>query len=357
MRIQRVALKENGYDILFARLAAFGGLLRERLAPRGAVAVVSDETVWAAQGTGLAAALDGAGLPYRVCLLPPGEQTKTLDGLQRLYAFFAEAGVRRDGLVVAFGGGVVGDLTGFAAATWMRGVPYVQIPTTLLAQVDSSVGGKTAVDLPQGKNLAGAFYQPALVLLDVETLDTLAPRELRCGMAEVIKYGAIYDAALFDRLRVPPQGAALEDIVAECCRLKANVVAEDERDTGARMLLNFGHTFGHAAETLGGYETYKHGEAVALGMVLAAEAGALLGVTPPGCAAALGEILQANGLESIYPLRPSTLLPVMRLDKKNDGGGLRLVLLRDIGSAFVYPIAEEALTAVLERMDAAWTPV
>jgi 3-dehydroquinate synthase len=249
----------------------------------------------------------------------------------------------------------VGDLTGFAAATWMRGVPYVQIPTTLLAQVDASVGGKTAVDLPQGKNLAGAFHQPALALLDVETLNTLPPREFRCGMAEVVKYGAIYDRTFFDRLRTPPRPEALEDIVAECCRLKAGAVTRDERDTGERALLNFGHTFGHALETLGGYETYRHGEAVAIGMALAAEAGTLLGVTPPGCLPALRAALAAHGLDSVCPLPPSALLPAMRLDKKNSGGGLRLVLLRALGDAFVHSIAEEALTALLERMDAAWT--
>ncbi|MDR2088268.1 MAG: 3-dehydroquinate synthase, partial [Clostridiales Family XIII bacterium] len=266
-----------------------------------------------------------------------------LTGLGRLYDAFAEMRLRRDGLVIAFGGGVIGDLAGFAAATWMRGVRLVQVPTTLLAQVDSSVGGKTAVNTGAGKNLAGVFYQPSFVLADTALLATLPAREFRCGMAEVIKYGAIRSARLFESLHAVPSAEALRDTVGACCAVKADIVERDEFDTGERMLLNFGHSFGHAIEKLGGFRRYNHGEAVAMGMALAAEAGERMGLTARGSADALREVLAVHGLETDCPYAPAELLPQMELDKKNSDGAVRLVLLAAPGEAFVRSVDRAAL--------------
>jgi 3-dehydroquinate synthase len=276
-------------------------------------------------------------------ILEPGEHNKSLDGLERLYGAFAAMKLRRGGLVVAFGGGVTGDLSGMAAATWMRGVRYIQIPTTLLAQVDSSVGGKTAVNLKEGKNLAGVFYQPALVLIDPALLETLPEREFRCGMAEVIKYGAIRSVPLFENLAHKPDTAELAKIIAQCCRIKSEIVERDELDTGERMILNFGHSFGHAIEKAGGYQRHNHGEAVAIGMTLAAEIGEKTGLTAAGIAARIKEVLEIHGLDTDCPYEPEQLLPQMELDKKNESGKIKLVLIREIGTAFTHTIPPATL--------------
>lgn len=334
-----VALPHDPYDILIGPGAlAEAGPRVAALAGSG-VMVVSDETVWNLHGPALRQALAGAGVPFDTVVVPAGEASKSLACLHRLYESFAGAGLARDGLVLAFGGGVVGDLAGYAAATWMRGVRYVQIPTTLLAQVDSSVGGKTAVDLPSGKNLVGAFHQPRLVLADTALLDTLPPRELACGMGEVVKYGAIADAAFFARLAGPDTAPSMEEIVHTCCAIKAGIVARDERDNGERKLLNFGHTLGHAVETLGGYARFGHGQAVAVGMVLAARMGEKLGFTPAGCADALCQTLARWDLPTESPYPPEALMPHVTLDKKRRGDGVDMVMLRDIGQAEVVCLA------------------
>jgi 3-dehydroquinate synthase len=279
----------------------------------------------------------------RTLVLPAGEQEKTLARFGEAIAALAALGASRDATVIALGGGVVGDLAGFAAACWMRGVRFVQLPTTLLAMVDSSVGGKTAVDLPEGKNLVGAFHQPAAVIADLSTLATLPPRELRAGLAEVVKYGAIGDAAFFAWLerhadallaRAPE---ALAQAVAACCAQKAAVVARDETEQGERMLLNFGHTFGHAIETEQGYGGLLHGEAVAVGMVLAARLSAALGRAPAADATRLAALLARFGLPTALPpgLSADALLARMRLDKKAQSGRLRLVLWSGPGRAEV----------------------
>jgi 3-dehydroquinate synthase len=351
MITQRVALQGNAYDILIGDglLDDFGGLIRERLgAPAGReAALVTDNNVWERYAAPLTDSFARAGLAFRALVLEPGEGNKSLAGLGRLYDAFAEMRLARDGLVVAFGGGVIGDLAGFAAATWMRGVRFVQMPTTLLAQVDSSVGGKTAVNTDAGKNLVGVFYQPSLVLTDTALLARLPAREFRCGMAEVIKYGAIASARLFESLRGAPDPSALRDVVGACCAIKAGIVERDERDTGERMLLNFGHSFGHAIEKLGDFHRYKHGEAVAMGMAMAAEVGEELGLTAPGNAAALRTVLAAHGLETRCPYARAALLPHMELDKKNSGGAVRLVLLREIGAAFAQSFDAGALRRVM----------
>ena len=293
----------------------------------------------------------------QTCVLPPGEQEKTLARFAEITEVLADMGASRDATVLALGGGVVGDLAGFAAACWMRGVRFVQLPTTLLAMVDSAVGGKTAVDLPQGKNLVGAFHQPSAVLADVATLDTLPERELRAGLAEVVKYGALGDAGFFAWLEdqaealLAREPAALAEAIARCCAHKAAIVARDETEQGERMLLNLGHTFGHAIETQQGYGGLLHGEAVAVGMVLAARLSAELGRAPWPDAARLAALLERLGLPVAIPagLAPDALLARMRLDKKAVSGALRLVLWRGIGQAEVVDgVADEAILAVLD---------
>jgi len=277
----------------------------------------------------------------RTLVLPPGESEKTLARFGEVIDALADLRASRDATVVALGGGVVGDLAGFAAACWMRGVAFVQLPTTLLAMVDSSVGGKTAVDLPHGKNLVGAFHQPSAVIADIETLTTLPIRELRAGLAEVVKYGAIRDPEFFAWVEAH-SGAllgrdpeALAEAVERSCQHKAGIVARDEHEQGERALLNFGHTFGHALETAGGYGALLHGEAVAIGMLMAARLSAALGHAPPEDAERLSHLLTRLGLP-LFPrgdADPAQLLELMRLDKKVVSGKLRLILWRGVGRA------------------------
>jgi len=289
-------------------------------------------------------------------VLPPGEQEKTLARFGDVMDALAALGASRDVTILALGGGVVGDLAGFAAASWMRGVRFVQLPTTLLAMVDSSVGGKTAVDLPSGKNLVGAFHQPSAVIADTSTLDTLPRRELRAGLAEVVKYGAIADPDFFARLEAHADAlldrdpAALAEAIASSCRQKAGVVARDETEQGERMLLNFGHTFGHAIETEQGYGGLLHGEAISVGMVLAARLSTRLGRAPAADADRLQALLQRFGLPVALPegLDAEALLARMRLDKKAVSGALRLILWRGLGQAdVVRDVPDADIRAVL----------
>lgn len=348
MRKLEVALAEKRYDIWIGE-NILAEALREiaGLARRENVAVVSDETVWGLYGEAFSAAMADVGLPFRPILMRPGERSKSLDGLSAVYAGFAEAKLRRGGLVIALGGGVIGDLAGFAAATWQRGTRYAQLPTTLLAQVDSSVGGKTAIDLPSGKNMAGAFRHPEFVAVDTAFLRTLPPREYACGMGEIIKYGAIRSAALFEKLA--GENIQLEEVIEECLRIKADIVGRDALDNGERKLLNFGHTFGHAAESLGGYEAFNHGEAVAVGMVLAAKFGEAVGFTPPGSADRIAALAREYGLPVSCPYSPGALLEWMARDKKSAADGIDLVLLRDIGDAAIRRSGLEEIRAFLEE--------
>jgi 3-dehydroquinate synthase len=281
-------------------------------------------------------------------VIPPGEQEKTLARFCETLDALAGLGATRDAAVIALGGGVVGDLAGFAAACWMRGIDVVQVPTTLLAMVDSSVGGKTAVDLPAGKNLVGAFHPPRAVVADTTTLRTLPPRELRAGLAEVVKYGAIFEAEFLTWLEhhaealLSGDDAALSEAIARSCSYKAEVVSRDPYEHGERALLNFGHTFGHAIEAEQGYsgagsDALNHGEAVAVGMVLAARLSAALGRAPSADTHRLQALLQRLGLPTVVPagLDPEALLARMRLDKKADAAGLRFVLWERAGLAKV----------------------
>lgn len=289
-------------------------------------------------------------------VLPAGEQEKNLQRFGEVIEALAALGASRDATVVALGGGVIGDLAGFAAASWMRGVRFVQLPTTLLAMVDSSVGGKTAVDIPAGKNLVGAFHQPSAVIADTDTLATLPLRELRAGLAEVLKYGAIGDAAFFDWIDahadalLARDAEAIAEAIERSCRHKAGVVARDETEQGERALLNFGHTFGHAIEAGQGFGGLLHGEAVAVGMVLAARLSARLGRAPAADTDRLQALLERFGLPTAVPagLDTDSLLSRMKLDKKAVSGRLRLVLWRGLGEAeIVSDVPEGEVLVVL----------
>ncbi|RMG27839.1 MAG: 3-dehydroquinate synthase [Gammaproteobacteria bacterium] len=291
-------------------------------------------------------------------VLPDGEAYKTLQTLETVFDALMELRFNRRCTLAALGGGVIGDLTGFAAACFQRGVDFVQIPTTLLAQVDSSVGGKTGVNHPRGKNMIGAFHQPRLVLADTDTLDTLDDRQLRAGLAEVIKYGLIRDAAFFDWLEahlealLAREPGALAHAIEVSCRTKAAIVAEDEREAGTRALLNLGHTFGHAIETGTGYGTWLHGEAVAAGMVLAAHLSERLGWLPAATVARIERLLERAGLPVTPPrgMGVEDFLGHMAVDKKAVDTGLRLVLLRGIGEAVLtQDFTSEQLRATLDR--------
>ena len=336
-----------------------GALLAQSLRGRHAL-VVSDGNVAPLHAQRAVDALRGARPDVQVAVhvMPPGEREKTLSRFGEAIDALAALGATRDACVYALGGGVVGDLAGFAAACWMRGIDCVQLPTSLLAMVDSSVGGKTAVDLPQGKNLVGAFHPPRAVIADTAVLQTLPARELRAGMAEVIKYGAIAEAGLLDWLDAHCEAllggdaGALSEAIARSCAHKAAIVERDPLEHGDRALLNFGHTFGHAIETAQDYGALNHGEAVAIGMVLAARLSAALGLSTDTDTMILSALLQRFGLPTeLSPgLAPDALLAHMRLDKKAQAGGLRFVLWDGLGRArVVADVPQDAVLAVLRE--------
>jgi 3-dehydroquinate synthase len=275
-------------------------------------------------------------------IVPDGEQTKSWQTLNQIFDALLSARCGRDTLIIALGGGVVGDLAGFAAAVYQRGVPFIQVPTTLLAQVDSSVGGKTAINHPAGKNMIGAFHQPRAVISDVATLDSLPERELRSGLAEVIKHGLALDAAFVEWLEsniekvLKKDRAALVHAVRRSCELKARIVAEDERESGARALLNFGHTFGHAIEVGLGFGTWLHGEAVAAGMIMAADLSARLGMLDARSVDRLRRLIERAGLPVAGPrLGTERYIELMAVDKKAQAGRVRFILLESVGSAVI----------------------
>ncbi len=356
VRELEVALGARRYPIRIGPGLLGDAAALRALAPGRHVLIVTDRNVAAHYLAGVEAALADRAL--RSVVLPPGEQEKTLRRFAELMEALAALRASRDATLFALGGGVVGDLTGFAAACWMRGVRFVQLPTTLLAMVDSSVGGKTAVDLSAGKNLVGAFHQPAAVIADTDTLATLPPRELRAGLAEVVKYGALGDAEFFDWLELRADALCqgdprvLAEAIERCCRHKAAIVARDETEQGERALLNLGHTFGHAIEALEGYGGLLHGEAVAVGMACAARASALLGRAPEADALRLEALLHRLGLPVRIPpgLDAPALLAAMRLDKKAVSGRLRLILWRGIGAAEIVDGVDDA--AVLAALKA-----
>ncbi|MHB8472223.1 MAG: 3-dehydroquinate synthase [Gammaproteobacteria bacterium] len=355
MQTLNVELGERRYPIYIgADLLARPELLTPHI-PGRQVLVVSNETVAPIYLERLAAALSG--FQQHQVILPDGEQYKTLEVLNRIFDALLQKRCDRDITLIALGGGVVGDITGFAAASYQRGVHFIQVPTTLLAQVDSSVGGKTGVNHPLGKNMIGAFYQPRCVIADTSTLHTLPGRELSAGLAEVIKYGVIRDAAFFAWLEanmdalLARDATALAYAIEVSCRNKVEIVVADERESGQRALLNFGHTFGHAIETGMGYGAWLHGEAVATGMCMAARLSQRLGWINAGDVARVEGLIARAQLPTQAPTQLSAMrfLDLMAVDKKVKDGRLRLVLLKGLGSALVTDDFDPAaLRAILE---------
>ncbi len=311
------------------------------------IMIVSDDNVYPLYGDALEQTLASRYECHHI-ILPHGEPTKRFDALPAIYSALLEAGISRSDLVVALGGGVIGDLAGFAAASYLRGVKLVQIPTSLLAQVDASVGGKVAVDLPEGKNLVGAFYQPSLVLIDPEVFSTLPEKFIHDGMGEVIKYGCIRDKDLFDLLASRGSFSALEadleSVIGRCVDIKRRIVEQDQFDTGERMLLNFGHTLGHAIEQYQHYEGISHGEAVAIGMVGITRMAEEKGLTSPGTSTRIYELLSAYDLPTSCHIPVGDLLGAIGLDKKNLDGHLNLILLHEIGDGYIYPTSTTFFT-------------
>lgn len=363
MKTINVELAASAYPVYLGRgLLGDAGLWRQHLG-RGKVLVVSNETVAPLYLDTLKPVLDG--LQADLHIIPDGEQYKTVETWYGILDKLVQMQARRDASLIALGGGVVGDITGFAAACYMRGIRFLQAPTTLLAQVDASVGGKTGINHVQGKNLVGAFHQPAAVFIDTGTLDTLAGREFNAGLAEVIKYGAICDAAFFDWLEAGTDAIASRDpdaldyLVHRSIVNKAAIVAEDEMEAGVRALLNFGHSFGHALEAETAYQRFLHGEAVAIGMVVAAGLSEARGLCPAGTSGRLAELLRCCGL----PVRIPGDVPVdglarsLELDKKAMASGLRLILLDAIGSARIDGASSEREIIDAMRSNQQSTPI
>ena len=354
--VVRVALAGRGYDVLIGQ-----GLLEtaaESIAPllnRPKITVVMDQTVKATQSRRLIDPLLAAGMSVEEIVIAPGEQAKNFAGLEALCTRLLDLELERGDLIVAFGGGVIGDLAGFAAAIFKRGIDFVQIPTTLLAQVDSSVGGKTAIDAPAGKNLIGAFHQPRLVLADLTCLDTLPDREMACGYGEVLKYALLGDRGFFHWLEdhgaavLARNPQALAQAVHQCVSMKAKIVAADEREGGVRALLNLGHTFGHAIEAETGFgEALKHGEAVGLGCAMAFRFSAHLGFCTAEDASRVGTAVTNAGLPGHldaltgHDFAAEALIRHMTQDKKAEGSALTFILARGIGASFVEKNVDRA---------------
>ena len=342
MRHLTVELAERSYPILIG-----AGLLDDpshilSCLSQHRVAIVTNRTVAPLYLDRLASPLEAAGVQVVRIVLPDGEDFKNWQTLNLIFDELIRNRCERRTTLIGLGGGVVGDMTGFAAATWQRGAPFIQVPTTLLAQVDSSVGGKTAINHPQGKNMIGAFYQPRLVLTDLDTLRTLPERELQAGMAEVIKHGLIRDGTFFAWLEqnlgriLGRDPDAMASAIQRCCEIKAEVVAMDEREEDVRAWLNFGHTFGHAIEAGMGYGEWLHGEAVAAGMMIAAHLSLLLGMLKPDAVDRIEHIIGASGLPTRGPAWPTDrYIELMSVDKKARDGALRFVLLDGLGKAML----------------------
>lgn len=336
-----VDLKEHSYPIYIER-----GILRnasekiKEIYDGRKIMIISDDRVYSYYGESLKEELSGSFECYET-VIPHGEPSKNFQTLPGVYSSLLAAKISRTDLIIALGGGVVGDLAGFVAATFLRGIKFVQIPTSILAQVDSSVGGKVAVDLPEGKNLVGAFYQPKMVLIDPDVLDTLPERYVTDGMGEVIKYGCIKDAGLFNKLEeygsFENLKTHLTDVIATCVNIKRIVVEEDEFDLGERILLNFGHTLAHTIEQYHHYERESHGEAVAIGMYQITKLAEEKGLTKSGEAERIKTVLEAYGLPTSAELPLQELIEAMKLDKKMLNSSLKVVLLHEIGDSYVYP--------------------
>ena len=358
--ILNVELGERSYPITIGPKLLDDAALLGRHIDGGKAAIVTNTTVAPLYLERVAGALRAAGREVVEIVLPDGEEHKNWQSLNLVFDALLQHKCDRKTTIVALGGGVIGDLAGFAASSYMRGVPFVQVPTTLLSQVDSSVGGKTGINHPLGKNMIGAFYQPRAVIADTATLDTLPPRELAAGLAEVIKHGAILDAAYFDWIEanigklVVREPEAMAHAIARSCEIKAEVVRKDEREGGLRAVLNFGHTFGHAIEAGLGFGTWLHGEAVGCGMVMAADLSARLGLVDAATVARLRSLVKAAGLPTVAPdLGAERWIELMAVDKKNEGGEIKFILLKPLGSPSITTVPPEILKATLAACVAA----
>lgn len=363
-----VKLPEQSYDIAIAPggleyLGAWISGPEQPLKLGRKVLLVSNPAIFRRYGERAIASLEQAGFQVFPATLPAGERYKTLSSIQKLYDVALEHRLERSSTMVALGGGVVGDMVGFAAATWLRGINFVQVPTSLLAMVDASIGGKTGVNHPQGKNLIGAFHQPRLVLIDPDVLGTLPAREFRAGMAEVIKYGIIWDADLFEQLEAAQRldqrryvsDQLIQDILTSSCQAKADVVGQDEKEAGLRAILNYGHTIGHAVESLTGYRLVNHGEAVAIGMVAAGEIAVALDLWDQEAADRQRRLIEKAGLPTQIPagLDLGAIASTLQSDKKVLDGKVRFVLPTQIGAAKVVDeVPADVLQQVLKQMQA-----
>ncbi len=352
--ILNVELAERSYPITIGPGLLDDAALLARHIDGGKAAIVTNTTVAPLYLARVAGALKAGGHEVVEIVLPDGEEFKTWESLNLVFDALLKARCDRKTTIVALGGGVIGDLAGFAASSYMRGVPFVQVPTTLLSQVDSSVGGKTGINHPLGKNMIGAFYQPRAVIADTATLDTLPARELSAGLAEVIKHGAILDAAYFDWIEaniaklVACEPEAMAYAIARSCEIKAEVVRKDEREGGLRAVLNFGHTFGHAIEAGLGFGTWLHGEAVGCGMVMAADLSARLGLVDEATVGRVRSLVKAAGLPTVAPdLGAERWIELMAVDKKNEGGEIKFILLKPLGSPSITTVPPEVLKATL----------
>lgn len=359
-----VSLPQKSYEIAIANgiLSQLGEKMKQLKLDKK-VLVVSNPEIFDNYGDNCVRCLEQSGFEVYKHLIPAGEIHKNLQSIEQIYDTALENHLERSSTLVALGGGVIGDMTGFAAATWLRGVNFVQVPTSLLAMVDASVGGKTGVNHPQGKNLIGAFYQPKLVLIDPDTLQTLPEREFRAGMAEVIKYGVIWDAELFAQLEqassidsfesIDPE--LLNTILVRSCQAKADVVSQDETETGLRAILNYGHTIGHAIESLTNYQTFVHGEAVALGMIAAGEIAIQMGYWKETSGNRQNELIQKAGLPTKLSaeITVKDILEAIKNDKKVKSGKARFILPTKIGEVKITDkvasdVVKEALVQLLE---------
>jgi len=347
-----VNLGKDSYEIKIQRgsLRKLGESLKE-IYKGEKLALVTDSNVNEIYGEKIIKILENSG--YAVCkvVIPAGEESKNLRTLEKIYDELIESGIKRGNLILSFGGGVVGDITGFAAATLYRGVDYIQIPTTLLSQVDSSVGGKVAVDSRHGKNLIGNFYHPKAVFIDPDLLKTLSPRFFSDGMAEVIKYGCIRDSELFERLANYTKEELEENLEKEirvCCEIKARIVEADEKDKGERMLLNFGHTLGHAIEKHYDFKEISHGEAVAVGMYEIIKIGEMLNLTREDESEKLRKVLEKYNLPIKVEVKNSELIDSMKIDKKNIGGKINFIFIEEIGKSFIKKIDEDEIIEIVK---------
>ncbi|MBX2861937.1 MAG: 3-dehydroquinate synthase [Leptolyngbyaceae cyanobacterium MAG.088] len=357
-----VELPQTQYDIKIATdgLQYLGPWL-SAMGKQGKVLLVSNPVISKHYGETALHSLTAAGFDVCQCILPAGERYKTLRSIEKIHNVAFENRLERSSTMVALGGGVIGDMTGFAAATWLRGIAVVQVPTSLLAMVDASMGGKTGVNHPQGKNLIGAFHQPSLVLIDPNVLTTLPGREFRAGMAEVIKYGIIWNEGLFDQLEKAKRldqmryvgEDLLHDVLTHSCQAKADVVSQDEKEAGLRAILNYGHTVGHAIESLTGYKSVNHGEAVGIGMVAAGAIATQMDLWPQTATDRQLAIIEKTNLPTKLPenLNIDDILITLRSDKKVKSGKVRFVLPKRIGEAFVTDqVTDDIIRGVLQGM-------